>query len=213
MWKAPMMTLFLTLPYQVLLKIIVSSTLKIHLDSDYIPSPPLSPIITCLAFHMVSLTASLIFSQGEAFGTSVNLGQSSSQNILMVFCHSQEAKIKQWSQRPDVSDYFLPLRPWVKPHYSPLGPPCSTLLLHIFAFGWLGHKCLCSRAFALAPALVQNASPHMAHIFHFIQVFSNVSFPERSPLITAQKKQSSLSCHSPSPFVFHLNAFCHSLCY
>lgn len=49
--------------------------------------------------------------------------------------------------------------------------------------------------------------------FQFIQVFSNVSLPERSPRITPQKRQPSLSCHSPSPFVFHLNAYCHLLCY
>lgn len=84
---------FLILPDQVHLKILVSSTFRLHPELGLILHHlHLSPIISCRALHAVSLTTSLVLSKD--FETSVNLCHFSSPNLLLVFHHRQEAKVQ-----------------------------------------------------------------------------------------------------------------------
>lgn len=196
-WKASRMALFLTFPCQVLLKSIVSSAFRIHPESGHIPSPPLSPIVSCPAFYTASLTTTIIFSEDEAFGTSVNLCQSSSRNILTVFHHSGS-----WSPTTGPKGLMC----WIFFYLQDLESSLTTLhfacfaqssLPRLFAFHWPGHICLCVRAFAHPPPWVQNSLSSRGSYFHFIRVFSNVSSSERPSLITPHKKATLLPLTRP----------------
>lgn len=148
---------------------------------------------------MVSLTTSIIFSKDETYGTSVNLCQSSSGNILTIFHHSQEAKIqpmvlKAWYVGLFSTSKTLSQASLLSPLPALLHP--TTLP---FAFHSLGHIYLCFRALVLAPLLVQNSFPHMAHIFPSFRS-SQMSTYQKGLLWSLHiKKQLSLSCHSLTP--------------
>lgn len=160
-WETSLVALFLILPYQVLLKITVNSTFKIHPESDHVPSIILKshhllPRFPCgLPNHIYYLL------QNQSFETSVNT--SPQVKTPSCFPSRSEQKLKPSNGlRCLVCLYsFLPLRPWVKLH-SPLCSLCSILPALPLCLSLVRKGvCHCLGAFALVSPLVWNAFPHI----------------------------------------------------